>query len=263
MRYDDHDFRVRGASQAGTQRQEDGTMPYDKQQATHEFNRWSRSYDRSILQRLLFGPSHRALIHRISEHAVESRSDRPLQILDIGCGTGVFAARIREAFPTSVVYGMDLVSDMLTKGKERWREHASHVVPVQGDSERLPFASSSFDVVTCANSFHHYPDQSQAVREMYRVLRPSGRLLLIDGYRDAPWGWFIYDVCVESVEGNVHHCSRQRMRELFRAAGFEGMEQKIHRGAAPFLLNQAFRPLHAVPAPHFGQAGVRSGLKIA
>jgi ubiquinone/menaquinone biosynthesis C-methylase UbiE len=237
-------------------------MAYDKNQATHEFNRWSRSYDRSILQRLLFGPSHRALLARIAEHQAEQRSkDDPLRILDIGCGTGVFAERLREVFPTIEVCGMDLVSDMLTKGADRWRQHASHVVPVQGDSERLPFASGSFDVLTCANSFHHYPDQARAVREMYRVLKPGGRLLLIDGYRDAPWGWFIYDVCVESVEGNVHHCSRQRFRDLFRQAGFEGIDQKIHRGAAPFLLNQAFRPVHAVPTPHFDMSGARQPSK--
>jgi hypothetical protein len=82
---------------------------------------------------------------------------------------------------------------------------------------------------------------------MFRVLRPGGRLMLIDGFRDAPWGWFIYDVCVAGVEGNVHHASRRRMRELFAAAGFEGTEQTVHRGPAPFLLTEAVRP--AVPAP--------------
>ncbi len=59
---------------------------------------------------------------------------------------------------------------------------------MQGDSERLPFASGSFDIVTCANSFHHYPRQDRAVAEMRRVLRPGGRLMIIDGYRDGAMG---------------------------------------------------------------------------
>ena len=130
-------------------------MAYDKHQATHEFARWSESYDRCILQWLLFGPSHRALIRRIQAVA----GDRPIKVLDVGCGTGVFAARIREALPKARVWGIDLVSDMLTKGADRWRHHSAEVLPVQGDSERLPFAAGSFDVVTCANSFHHYPRQ--------------------------------------------------------------------------------------------------------
>lgn len=224
-------------------------MAYDRDQATHEFIRWSESYDRSILQWLLFGPSHRALIRRI--HAVVG--DKPARILDVGCGTGVFAAKIREALPNTRVWGIDLVSDMLTKGAERWKRHAKHVQPVQGDSERLPFAAGSFDIVTCANSFHHYPHQDRAVAEMHRVLAPGGRLMIIDGYRDALWGWFIYDVCVAGVEGEVHHASARRFRELFTQAGLNAVAQKVHRGPAPFLLTEAVaaEPITAIHPPHF------------
>ena len=125
--------------------------------------------------------------------------------------------------------------------------------PVQGDSERLPFASGTFDFVTCANSFHHYPRQDRAVAEMHRVLRPGGRLLLIDGYRDAPWGWFIYDVCVAFREGDVHHASARRFRDLMDRAGFQAVAQKVHRGPAPFLLSEGVVPesIPGIPAPHF------------
>ncbi len=226
-------------------------MGYDKHQATHEFTRWSESYDRSILQWMLFGPSHRAIIRRIdAEHG-----DRPMRVLDVGCGTGVFAGRIREAFPRAEVVGIDLVSGMLAKGKDRWRTHADAVFPVQADSERLPFARGTFDVVTCANSFHHYPNQAGAVAEMRRVLRPGGRLMLIDGYRDRPWGWLIYDVCVAGIEGEVHHASARRLHDLFAAAGFAVIAQKVHRGLAPFLLSEAVAPATspAIPAPHFAE----------
>lgn len=224
-------------------------MAYDRDQATHEFIRWSESYDRSILQWLLFGPSHRALIRRI--RAVVG--DQPARILDVGCGTGVFAARIREAVPEAKVWGVDLVSDMLTKGSARWRNHSAHVQPIQADSERLPFAAGSFDIVTCANSFHHYPHQAQAVAEMHRVLRPGGRLMIIDGYRDALWGWFIYDVCVAGVEGDVHHASARRFRDLFTQAGLRAVAQTIHRNPAPFLLTEAVaaEPVSAIHPPHF------------
>ena len=172
-------------------------MSYDKDQATEEFIRWSVSYDRSILQWLIFGPSHRVLIGRIGEVV----GDRPARILDVGCGTGVFATRLRAALPHVAVYGVDLVSEMLQKGRPRWRLDPGHVFPVQADSERLPFAAGSFDIVTCSNSFHHYPRQDRAVGEMRRVLRPGGRLMIVDGYRDGPWGWFIFDVCVAPSRG--------------------------------------------------------------
>src|SRR5947199_10184347 len=108
-------------------RQQGGSMAYDKHQATHEFTRWSESYDRCMLQWLLFGPSHRALIRRIRAVA----GARPIRILDVGCGTGVFAERLRAAFPEARIWGIDLVAGMLEKGSRRWRAHAGHVLPVQ------------------------------------------------------------------------------------------------------------------------------------
>ena len=236
-------------------------MSYDKSQATHEFTRWSESYDRSILQWLLFGPSHRAIIARIKAEF----GDNPIRVLDVGCGTGVFAARIRESLPNAQVWGVDLVLGMLTKGAERWNRHADGICPIQADSERLPFGWGAFDVVTCANSFHHYPHQDRAVEEMRRVLKPGGRLMLVDGYRDRSYGWFIYDVCVAGVEGAVHHASARRFRELFEAAGFAEITQKVHRGFAPFLLNEAVAPSLArnVPAPHFGEVSSRTSHSVA
>jgi len=223
-------------------------MGYDKDQATHEFTRWSRSYDRSILQWLLFGPSHRVLIRRIRDVA----GDRPVKMLDVGCGTGMFASKVRAALPRVEVCGVDLVPEMLRKGRPRWRLDPGHVFPVRGDSERLPFGSQSFDIVTCANSFHHYPHQERAIAEMGRVLRSGGRLMIIDGYRDGPWGWFIYDVCVAGVEGDVHHASAQRFRELMRDAGLRSVAQRVYQGPAPFLITEAIaaEPVPAARAPH-------------
>jgi len=224
-------------------------MAYHRNQAAHEFARWSGSYDRCILQWLLFRPSHRAMIRRIAAVA----GDRPTRVLDVGCGTGVFAERICQAVPSARVWGVDLSADMLGQGKGRWRRQAGRIRPVQGDSERLPFADGSFDFVACANSFHHYPRQDRAVAEMHRVLRPGGRLLLIDGYRDAPWGWLVYDVCVAGVEGSVHHASAGRVRELFAQAGLRAVAQRVFRGPAPFLMTEAVAadPAAAIPGPHF------------
>ena len=77
--------------------------------------------------------------------------------------------------------------------------------------------------------------------------------MIIDGYRDAPWGWFIYDVCVAFREGDVHHASSGRFRELMTRAGFQAIAQKVHRGFAPFLLSEGVVPesIPSIPAPHF------------
>ena len=223
-------------------------MPYHRDQAAREFARWSRSYDRSILRKLLFTPSHEALIARLRAEP----GDRPWTLLDVGCGTGVFAARVRELFPKARVWGLDLCEAMLRVGRERWRALGDGFSPAQGDSERLPFADGSFDVVTCSNSFHHYPHQDRARRRDAEG-PPAGRSAPADRRpsRTASGAGFIYDVCVAGVEGAVHHASAARLRDLFRRAGFVGTEQEVHRGLAPFLLTEGTTPAAEVaPAAH-------------
>jgi len=230
---------------------------YNTALAKNEFAKWSGSYDKSILQFLLFGPSHRAILRRLKTQF----GDRPFKVLDVGCGTGVLAERMRSALPNAAIWGVDLSSGMLDKGRGRFQAYSGRIQPIQGDSERLPFANGSFDIVTCCNSFHHYPRQDRAVAEMRRVLSPGGRLLLIDGYRDNPWGHLIYDVCVARVEGEVHHCSSRRFRDLCNASGLVDLTQKIFRGLAPFLLTEATAPA-TIPSPHINFASeAKSRLK--
>ncbi len=203
-------------------------MPYRIATAMAQFDGWSGTYDRSILQRLFFGPSHRRILD-----LVEVDGGR---ILDVGCGTGRFAVEVLQRFPRTQVWGLDLSTRMLNQGISRCLPWTDRIHLVRGDSERLPFADDLFDLVTCSHSFHHYPNQGWVVAEMHRVLRPAGRLMIIDGYRDRWWGWFLFDVIVTCAEGRVHHCSARQFRRLLRAAGFGQVRQQFRRGFLPFVL---------------------------
>ena len=201
---------------------------YTDAESKAEFDLWSKSYNKSILQRLLFVPSHNCLLENISI------GNRQLRLLDIGCGTGILVKRVSECYPDAKVYGIDLSHDMIRYGLLQ----AENCQFAQANCESLPFADNSFDIVTSSNSFHHYPNQARAVNEMHRVLKPDGKLMIIDGYcdRSCPWGWFIYDVCVVALEGAVHHASAQEFRKLFTGAGFDDIRQQAKLGLAPFLL---------------------------
>jgi ubiquinone/menaquinone biosynthesis C-methylase UbiE len=203
-------------------------MAYHTQDARHEFEGWSRRYDRDPLQNLLFKPSHRMMVQKF-----DGGEER---LLDIGCGTIQFAARVLENFPHMEVVGLDLCTNMLRGSQCRFAQNRDRVQLVQGDSERLPFAENSFDLVTCSHSFHHYPNQGQVVAEMHRVLRPEGRLMIIDGDRDRWWGRLIFDVLVVLMEGRVKHLTGQAMAGLYQAAGFGDIVQFRRKGFLPFLL---------------------------
>jgi ubiquinone/menaquinone biosynthesis C-methylase UbiE len=221
-------------------------MTYQSAAAQRQFDRWSERYDRSLLQRLFFGPSHRLLLEALTAE------DR--RILDIGCGTGVFAARVLERWPRAQVWGLDLSEGMLRRAVARGRPAAGRLHLVRGDSGRLPFADDTFDAITCSHSFHHYPQPERVAAEMHRTLRPGGRLFIIDGDRDRPWGRLVFDVLVVLLEGPVRHLSGRAFRRLFRRVGFADVSQRRRRGFLPFLLTtgravKAGRDFGVPPAP--------------
>jgi len=204
-------------------------MDYCTADARKEFDKWSRRYDWDPLQPLFFRPSHRMIL--------ESLRFTDLRILDIGCGTGRFAASVLRHVPDAEVWGLDLSGGMLRRAAARsTAQEEGRLHLVQADSEQLPFPDDYFDAVTCSHSFHHYPHQEKVLAEMHRVLRPQGRLLLIDGDRDRLWGWFVFNVIVVLIEGAVVHRTGAEFIRMCVDAGFTDLMQRRRKGPLPFLM---------------------------
>ena len=95
------------------------------------------------------------------------------RMLDVGCGTGaMLAAAAARGIATA---GLDISDVAVSQARERAPGSELHV----GVAERLPFADGEFDVVSCVGSLEHVTDPALAVREMRRVTRSDGRLLII------------------------------------------------------------------------------------
>jgi ubiquinone/menaquinone biosynthesis C-methylase UbiE len=123
-------------------------------------DRWSSYVEASIretLARLCLQPSDR--------------------LLDVGCGTGVLLHRLSRQSPDARLSGVDPVPEMLAVARRRL---PPEVELREGWAERLPFESGQFDVVVSSNVFHYIRQPAAALREMSRVLRPGGRLLITD-----------------------------------------------------------------------------------
>ncbi len=125
------------------------------------------------LERLFHSRRRAATLKCIARHK------RGSAIVDLGCGTGLITGHLQNG----LVVGMDISRWNL----ERAQTHAPGVAAVQGDLERLPFASASFDTVVCTETLEHVPDPHQALREMWRILKPGGRL--IGSVPSKTWIW--------------------------------------------------------------------------
>jgi ubiquinone/menaquinone biosynthesis C-methylase UbiE len=99
-------------------------------------------------------------------------------LLDVGCGTGAVALRVAaQLAPEGRVIGSDIAATMVYLARQAAAEGGTTGVTFcQMDAEQLGFPDASFDSVTCAFSLFQFPDMSQALAEMWRVLKPGGRL---------------------------------------------------------------------------------------
>lgn len=104
------------------------------------------------------------------------------KVLDAGTGPGTLARNLARQQPQLQVYGIDLSADMIQLARDHTqREQLTERVHFDvGNIAHLPYPDHAFDLIVSTISMHHWYELEQPLRELYRVLRPGGRLLIYD-----------------------------------------------------------------------------------
>ena len=104
------------------------------------------------------------------------------RILDVGSGTATFVVMAKRRYPRSIVVGIEPDQRALAIARRKVERSGVPSNLIRAGAEKLPFKSSTFDVVFSTLVFHHLPTEikKQALAEIYRVLGAEGRLLLVD-----------------------------------------------------------------------------------
>jgi ubiquinone/menaquinone biosynthesis C-methylase UbiE len=109
------------------------------------------------------------------------------QVLDVGCGTGTLtlAAKKRVGAKGSV-RGVDASPEMIARAKTKAEQDGVPVIFETAAAQSLPFPDAAFDVVLCSLALHHLPEgaRATALAEMRRVLKPDGRVLIVEFSRE-------------------------------------------------------------------------------
>lgn len=181
------------------------------------FDRWSRTYDSTALQRSTYRPLHDAVLARLDD------AD-PSVILDLGCGTGQLTARLAERFPAARVVGADLSAGMLAEAAERLDGDVAGLV--RSDAQQLSLRPGTVDVVTCVESFHWYPDQSAAAREIADLLRPGGRFVMASIATISSTGARLLRRATERRGAAIRALAPRDLDRLLVRAGFDVVHQR-------------------------------------
>jgi ubiquinone/menaquinone biosynthesis C-methylase UbiE len=199
--------------------------------------------------------------------------------LDVACGSGAFvlalAPRVRFA------RGIDLTEEMLRQARAFQHERQiANVCFDCGEAEQLPYADATFDLVTCQCSLHHMPKPQLALREVVRVMKPEGRLVIIDALAPESDAKFELHNRIEGLR-DPSHTETLRLTtflEMFEQHGLEIVRQTLKRRQRSFnhwMLRAGLEPRHkryqetrklleaSIPGDRAGFSAVLDGDDIA
>jgi demethylmenaquinone methyltransferase/2-methoxy-6-polyprenyl-1,4-benzoquinol methylase len=180
------------------------------------------------------------------------------RILDVATGSGDLAVSLcRRSEPGGEVWISDINRRMLERGRDRLLDAGLAVPSVQCDAERLPFASGYFDCVTVGFGLRNMTRKEAALAEMTRVLKPGGRLVVLEFSKvwkplERAYDWYSFKVLPwlgDKVAGDAaayrylaesirQHPDQATLAAMMRAAGLSEVEVfnlaagvvAIHRG---------------------------------
>jgi demethylmenaquinone methyltransferase/2-methoxy-6-polyprenyl-1,4-benzoquinol methylase len=201
-------------------------------------------------------------LHRLwKTFAINASGVKPGQrVLDVASGSGDLArAFARRVGPTGEVWATDINRDMLDVGRDRLLDHGVILPLAQCDAEALPFPSNHFDCVSVAFGLRNMTHKDKALAEMCRVLRPGGRVLVLEFSRIAkplekPYDWYSFHALPwlgQRIAGDADsyrylaesirmHPDQDSRRELMEQAGLEDVEY-LNMAAGVVALHRGYK----------------------
>jgi len=151
------------------------------------------------------------------------------RILDVACGVGILSLKIAEK--GCEVRGIDSSEDAINSAK-RLAEIAGIACKFEaGNAEDLPYPDECFDKIVCSSSLEHFKDDIKALKEMHRVLKPNGKVILT---ADS----FTYPISDDlknkhrTIAHVVNYYTAETLKERFEIAGFD-----MNMDRSKYLLN--------------------------
>ena len=182
--------------------------------------RWAPYYDFTV--NILTLGKARALRKLTVDQALIKPGE---SVLDVGCGTGEVTLLAKTRAKEGTVYGIDPAPEMIAVARKKAARKRLDIDFRVGVIEALPFSDKSLDVVTSSLMMHHLPEalKVRGLAEIYRVLRPGGRLLIADFMR--PTGSFLNHLFIAFTRHQGLRSGIEDLQDLLKAAGFSQITQ--------------------------------------
>src|SRR3989344_3691700 len=183
---------------------------------------WSKSLAAALYRR--FAGRRFSKMHAVVAEQVASR--QPRDILDIACGRGDFLFRLSNRLLAAHLTGTDVAPGMVEHAKKKL---AGRALIVEADGAKQPFPENSFDIATVMMAFHHFPEKDLAVRNIRKILKPDGVLIIVDvvagsNFQKKLWN---FSEKVINIRGYVGHYTETEIKEIADRNGYVGSCERM------------------------------------
>jgi ubiquinone/menaquinone biosynthesis C-methylase UbiE/biotin operon repressor len=145
---------------------------------------------------------------------------QPMEIADLGAGDGSFSLLLAQR--AAKVIAVDSSAKMIEVGREQTKRQGVKNIEFRlGDLEEVPIAEASVDLVFFSQSLHHAPHPDRAIHEAWRILRPSGRIVILDLAKHR------FEEAREMYADEWLGFSEAELEEMLEKAGFEQVRASI------------------------------------
>ncbi len=149
---------------------------------------------------------------------IERIGDLPAgRVLDVACGTGLLLELLAQRSDSSELFGVDTVPAMLDVARKKLGQRATLL---ESEAARLPFDDADFSLVVSTNSLHYFPDVDAVLREIRRVISPSGNLVITDWCRNYFWMKVLNRLLPRTQHAHVHTHKLGELERRLSQAGF-------------------------------------------
>ena len=156
-------------------------------------------------------------------------------VLDVGCGGGGNLVRILERFPQSRADGIDYSEESVACSRKVTRKFADRCSILYGDAMRLPYRDETYDRAVSFESIYFWPDPVRGLKEICRVLKQGGKVMIASEMTDPEKGKFWAKRC----EGMTIYTAEQ-LAALMGKAGFSDI--KIHKTRKVWCAVEGIKP---------------------
>lgn len=179
----------------------------------------SNYYDNHLFKNFYFEKIYQRVIEEIAGKE-KNYFEKPINFLDVACGTGRIIHILSQKFPESKFVGLDFSEAMLHEATKK-QPKTNNVQYKVGNVTKLPADANAYDLVICTEAFHHFMFPDETLKEIYRVLKPGGMFLLIDPAFNVSLIKKTVGLFLKWLENAYDYYSHSQMEALLKKHNFD------------------------------------------